>query len=49
LNPRPDILIPAYIDGRNLAESFYLSVPAISWQNVMIGDPLCTLRPISAP
>ncbi len=43
-NPRPDILIPAYLGGRNLAESFYLSIPAISWQNVMIGDPLCTLR-----
>ena len=48
-NPRPEILIPAYLGGRNLAESFYLAVPAISWQNVMIGDPLCTLRPAMLP
>ncbi len=48
-NPRPDILIPAYLSGRNLAESFYLSIPAISWQNVLIGDPLCRLQPASLP
>jgi uncharacterized protein (TIGR03790 family) len=44
LNPRPDILLPAYAGGRNFAESFYLSIPAISWQNVAIGDPLCRLK-----
>ncbi|HTS48412.1 MAG TPA: TIGR03790 family protein [Bryobacteraceae bacterium] len=41
--PRPDILLPAYYHGRNLAESYYLSIRALSWMNVVIGDPLCTL------
>jgi uncharacterized protein (TIGR03790 family) len=41
--PRPDFLLPAYYEGRNLAESFYLSIPAVSWQNVVIGDPLMSL------
>jgi uncharacterized protein (TIGR03790 family) len=41
--PRPQILLPAYYSGRNLAESFYLSIPALSWQNIVIGDPLCRL------
>lgn len=43
--PRPDILLPAYLSGCNLAESFYLSIPALSWQNIVVGDPLCRLRP----
>lgn len=43
LTPRPDLLFPAYFQGRNLAESYYLSIPALSWQNVIIGDPLCRL------
>lgn len=42
--PRPDLLFPAYLKGRNLAESFYLAIPALSWQNIVLGDPLCTLR-----
>ncbi len=44
MTPRPDLLFPAYLAGRNLAESFYLSLPAISWQNIVIGDPLCRLK-----
>ena len=38
---RPQILFPAYVAGFNLAESFYLSIPYLSWQNIVIGDPLC--------
>jgi uncharacterized protein (TIGR03790 family) len=38
---RPEILFPAYFAGVNLAEAFYLALPAISWQSVVIGDPLC--------
>jgi uncharacterized protein (TIGR03790 family) len=38
---RPDILFPAYFGGFNLAEAFYLAMPALSWQSVVIGDPLC--------
>lgn len=41
--PRPNILLPAYYAGRNLAESYYLAIPALSWMNIVIGDPLCTL------
>ncbi len=41
--PRPNILLPAYYHGRNLAESYYLSIPALSWMNIVVGDPLCTL------
>ncbi len=44
LTPRPDILFPAYLSGRTLAESFYLALPALSWQNIVLGDPLCRLR-----
>ena len=39
---RPQILFPAYVRGFNLAESFYLSMPFLSWQDIVIGDPLCT-------
>ncbi|MEO5741232.1 MAG: TIGR03790 family protein [Vicinamibacterales bacterium] len=38
---RPQILFPGYVAGFNLVESFYLSIPYLSWQNVVIGDPLC--------
>jgi uncharacterized protein (TIGR03790 family) len=38
---RPDILFPAYLSGFNLAEAFYMAMPALSWQTVIIGDPLC--------
>jgi tetratricopeptide (TPR) repeat protein len=38
---RPDILFPAYLSGFNLIESFYLAMPFLSWQTVVIGDPLC--------
>lgn len=41
--PRPDYLLPAYYQGRNLAESFYLAIPALSWMNIVVGDPLCSL------
>ena len=30
--------------GRNLAESFYMGIPALSWMNVVIGDPLMKLQ-----
>ena len=38
---RPDYLLPAYNQGRNLAESYYLSLIYLSWQSVIVGDPLC--------
>jgi uncharacterized protein (TIGR03790 family) len=42
---RPDYLLPAYHQGRNLAESYYLSLIYLSWQSVILGDPLCALKP----
>jgi uncharacterized protein (TIGR03790 family) len=44
--PQPQYLFPAYLAGRNLAESFYLSIRALSWQNIVVGDPLCSLGEI---
>jgi len=38
---RPNILFPAYLSGANLAEAFYLAMPYLSWQTVVVGDPLC--------
>ena len=40
---RPDYLFPAYFEGRNLAESYYLSLLYLSWQSVVLGDPLMSL------
>jgi uncharacterized protein (TIGR03790 family) len=37
----PNILFPAYLSGFNLIESYYLAMPYLSWQTVVIGDPLC--------
>ncbi|MFH1898398.1 MAG: TIGR03790 family protein [Candidatus Desantisbacteria bacterium] len=39
----PHILFEAYISGYNLAESYYLATPYLSWQNVIVGDPLCRI------
>ncbi|BCW99737.1 MAG: hypothetical protein KatS3mg024_2564 [Armatimonadota bacterium] len=38
---RAAILFPRYVDGFNLAESFYAASPFICWKDVVIGDPLC--------
>lgn len=44
--PRPHYLFEAYVlRGRNLAESFYAALPALSWMNIVVGDPLCKLQP----
>jgi len=45
---RPQILFPAYVSGFNLAESFYLAMPYLSWQTIVIGDPLCAPFPRKA-
>jgi uncharacterized protein (TIGR03790 family) len=38
---RPHILFPAYVGGLTLAEAYYLATPSLSWQNLVVGDPLC--------
>jgi Flp pilus assembly protein TadD len=47
---RPEVLFPAYASGFNLAEAFYLALPDLSWQSVVVGDPLCApfVRPAVA-
>jgi uncharacterized protein (TIGR03790 family) len=40
---RPEYVLVAYFDGRNLAESFYMGLPYLSWMGVILGDPLCSL------
>ena len=42
---RPQILFPSYLAGFNLAESFYLAMPYLSWQTIVVGDPLCVPFP----
>ena len=37
---RPQILFTAYFDGLTLADAFYRALPHLSWQAVVIGDPL---------
>lgn len=44
---RPEVLFPAYLAGFNLAEAFYLALPDLGWQTVIVGDPLC--RPFAGP
>ena len=38
---RPNVLFPAYVSGFTLAESFYLAMPYLGWQTIVVGDPLC--------
>jgi len=45
---RPNILFPAYLSGMNLVEAFYLAIPHLSWQTIVIGDPLCAPFPRKA-
>src|SRR5207244_9761766 len=37
----PNVLFPRYLSGATLAEAFYQAVPYLSWQPIVIGDPLC--------
>lgn len=46
---RPEILFPAYVSGFSLVEAYYLAMPYLSWQTVVIGDPLCAPFPRTAP
>jgi len=39
--PVPEIFFPVLIDGYyTLAEAYFLSLPYLSWQMVLVGDPL---------
>lgn len=45
---RPDILFPTYLSGFTLAEAYYLALPSLSWQTIVLGDPLARVAPASA-
>jgi len=47
LSQRPDLLIRALARGDDLVDAAYYSLPVLSWQCVIIGDPL--YRPFTVP
>lgn len=40
LTVRPDLFIESLLAGNSLGEAYFLANPAISWQSILIGDPL---------
>lgn len=40
----PTMLFPHYLAGMNLAESFYGAIPFVMGMNIIVGDPLCTMK-----
>lgn len=40
--PPPDLFFAFLTGGKNLVESYYYSLPHLSWKMVLIGDPLYT-------
>jgi hypothetical protein len=38
----PTIVFDRYTDGYTLAESFYAASHFVGWEDVVIGDPLCS-------
>jgi uncharacterized protein (TIGR03790 family) len=46
---RPDLLVKAFAQGANLVDAAYYALPMLSWQSIVIGDPLYTpLKPQTA-
>jgi uncharacterized protein (TIGR03790 family) len=46
---RPQILFPVYLSGFTLAEAYYLAMPYLSWQTIVVGDPLCQVASMKRP
>ena len=44
---RPDLLVEALARGDDLADAAYFALPVLSWQAILVGDPL--YRPFAAP
>lgn len=40
--PPPDLFFAFLLGGKNLVESYFFSLPHLSWKMVLIGDPLYT-------
>lgn len=47
LTHHPDLLLRALARGASLGDAAYYALPALSWQTVLIGDPL--YRPFAVP
>ncbi|MSU23543.1 MAG: TIGR03790 family protein [Opitutus sp.] len=47
LTHRPELLLRALARGATLADAAYYALPALSWQTILIGDPL--YRPFAVP
>jgi len=47
LTHRPDLLLEALSRGEMLGEAAYYALPALSWQGILVGDPL--YRPFAVP
>src|SRR5262245_37845963 len=45
--PKAEILVESLLAGRTIAESYWLSLPHVSWAMVILGDPL--YRPFAKP
>ncbi len=46
-NHRPNLLLRALAKGQNLVDAAYFALQALSWQEVLVGDPL--YRPFAIP
>lgn len=44
---RPDVFFAALIRGATLVDAAYAALPALSWQEIVVGDPL--YRPFAVP
>ncbi len=47
LTLEPQLLVRALVKGRNLGDAAFYAEPALSWQTIVIGDPL--YRPFAVP
>ena len=47
LTHRPDLFLAALAHGEDLADAAYYALPALSWQSILVGDPL--YRPFALP
>jgi hypothetical protein len=41
-NASPTIVMDRYTSGYTMAESFYAASHFVGWEDVVIGDPLCS-------
>ncbi len=45
----PDILFARYLAGYDAAEAYYMAIATLSWQNIVVVDPLMTSGIIARP